>query len=823
MPARRIFLAGLLVLLAGIPVKADTPDLRQWHKLSANGSRVIDIGRGHATFVIRRRARAAKANPLFHGYAYLLSGPVELPANWRHVEITGEWWRLPFKRNCYPELALRVNARYPRFSHGNVIHGAWDTNFIHIGYASWKPKAHYSDKGSGARAMLHGTAAASFPERPRGFMLSLDRGRDGRVSWSFFQRDGRGIWRRLFHVARSGLFEGVGGPKRIFVKVGGWNTWEYPVANSLRVRNLRLEISSWSEPDEGLPGNEELNEQAEQRQRHDLRKQRHDDGMRPRESHRDDGQPGEERMRREERCRAAPFVRNVTRQRDYPGVQAALNAAMPGDRIELGCGTYYGHFIIRRRVTLTSADGRRNAVLDGGGRGVVLRIRADGTVVSRLDVRHSGVKYDPYTTWKLAGIVVQANDVRLQALRAEENGNGISIANVSGVQVLDSQILNNKYAGLVLAGTRHCLVRNNRMQGNETGIDISPYYPGADELSALMLIPPRAGRRYFQALEQINRIMAARVDPAHNHIISNAVLGNGSAGISVGYAHHHRFEHNHVATTGMRRKPARDEAAMKFFMRLGSNLEMDAAGKQSMKQRMNHYAGAGMLFTCFAHDNRILANRVEDNLGHGVILDLVNDDVLKANLIRRNRSGILLVNGTRREQILENRVLNNREMGISIGDYQQLHLSPWPTDNLVARNDIADNGHGDVFADAYDASTTVVTEEQIRELIREAPWPAQAKEAFLRRGRGYRQMLRTHMNQMKPGHNRWDDGALGNHYSVFDEREEGFADDDGDGISERAFIIPGGSAQDHRPLSADYIRQLLPAREGISPAPAKAR
>ncbi len=255
----RLFLAGLFALSAGVASHAYTPDLRHWEKLSANGARVTGRGPGKAVFIIMRKARGPKGDPLGHGYAYVLSGPLELPPDWRRVEISGEWWRMPFKHNAFPELALRIHARYPRFSHGDALMGAQDSNFIHIGYASWKPRVHYSETGDGSRPPLRDSAPAAFPEHPRGFMLTLNRDENGVVSWSFFESDDQGVWRRLFHVARSRLFEGVGGAPRIFVKIGGWNTWEYPVANHLRLRDLRVETFSWPGAGEILPGNYELN------------------------------------------------------------------------------------------------------------------------------------------------------------------------------------------------------------------------------------------------------------------------------------------------------------------------------------------------------------------------------------------------------------------------------------------------------------------------------------------------------------------------------------------------------------------------------------
>lgn len=819
-------LAGLLVLLTGIPSHAEVPDLRQWQKVTAKGSRVTDIGRGKARFVISRRSRGSPDDPLTHGYAYLLSGPVELPDNWRRVEISGEWWRMPFKRNCHPELALRIHARYPRFPHGNVVHGESDSNFIHVGYASWNQKVHYSDMGDGSAPMLTGVLPASFPEQPRGFMLTISREINGIVSWSFYQRDGRGVWRRVFHIGQSGLFDGVTGPPRIFIKIGGWNTWKEPVSNRLQVRNLRIDISSWGEggggpPDNGQQWNEGNYGEGTSGGREGLQQEGQGEfaeGGGESYPPEDGGAMGGERMQRLDHCPDAPFVANVTQGMRYDSLQEALGAAAEGDRLELGCGVYHGHFVIDKRLELTSADGQRSAVLDGDGQGVVLRIKGAGVVVSMLDVRGSGVLEDANAFWQESGILVEADNVRLHSLNVHDNGNGIAVVKASGARIESSRIENNHLAGVTLAGASHTLISNTRVEGNEEGIALIHHYPRARRLTALMLIPQSAGKRHYQAFKEMQAIMEAKTPSAHNRVVNSTIKGNGAFGILVSGAHHTRIENNRIMKTGLLRRPLSDGPDVTVVLeRLKKEPYWDDDERRMMKEEINKYDGSAIYLNGLAHHNEVRFNKIDDNLGHGIVLDLAEDNLVQDNMVTRNRCGILLTSGSKRQKVTGNRVNGNREMGVSIGDYQRLWLTQWPTENLIARNDISGNGRGDVIADVNDASSTQVDEKTMWELIADNPWISGGGADAVRQSRDPATVVRNFIDYMKPGHNRWDDGALGNHYGVFDSRDEGFVDENGDGISEQPFSIPGGTAVDNHPLSEQLINRHLPPAGTIAP------
>jgi hypothetical protein len=87
---------------------------------------------------------------------------------------------------------------------------------------------------------------------------------------------------------------------------------------------------------------------------------------------------------------------------EYPTIQAAVDAAQPGDLVRIGPGTYHEHVVVgpaKRDVVLRGTD-RNRVILDGddGARYVGIAVHADGVAVENLTVRgfaSDGVLFTP--------------------------------------------------------------------------------------------------------------------------------------------------------------------------------------------------------------------------------------------------------------------------------------------------------------------------------------------------------------------------------------------------------------------------------------------
>lgn len=116
-------------------------------------------------------------------------------------------------------------------------------------------------------------------------------------------------------------------------------------------------------------------------------------------------------------------------------LQAQINAAEPGSHISVRAGVYAGPITIDRSITL-QADGE--VVIDGGGRGDVVRIIAENVTFRGFTVRGSGTSIDGEN----AGIVVVAANATIEGNRVEDSLFGISLKSAP-----DSVIRTNSVTG----------------------------------------------------------------------------------------------------------------------------------------------------------------------------------------------------------------------------------------------------------------------------------------------------------------------------------------------------------------------------------------
>jgi len=132
---------------------------------------------------------------------------------------------------------------------------------------------------------------------------------------------------------------------------------------------------------------------------------------------------------------------------DYPTIQEAINAANPGDTIEVAAGTYYEHLTISKPVTLKGARAR-TTIIDGNKTGVVVSITAaaSNAYISGFTIRN-GESYNG----------IELNDP--------------GVKTISGITICDNILINN-YVAIYLSYSTYNAISRNSILSNEYGIQL---------------------------------------------------------------------------------------------------------------------------------------------------------------------------------------------------------------------------------------------------------------------------------------------------------------------------------------------------------------
>ena len=193
-------------------------------------------------------------------------------------------------------------------------------------------------------------------------------------------------------------------------------------------------------------------------------------------------------------------------------LQPWLDTALPGARILLPPGVYQGPAVITKPLTL---EGDSQVVIDAGGHGTVLTVKADRVTLRGLTLRGSGNSHDQLDGGLMAegselliennviedvlfGIslhqttdsLVRGNRIRSRAVDSADRGDGLRlwystynrIENNDIAQIRDVTVTNsphNRFTGNTIRDSRRAfnflfahrsLVDRNRLERNSTGI-----------------------------------------------------------------------------------------------------------------------------------------------------------------------------------------------------------------------------------------------------------------------------------------------------------------------------------------------------------------
>ncbi len=226
----------------------------KWTSICANGSVVkYRYGSEKVQFAIRRLDRGPKSDIDTHGYAYLLSNAITIPKKWKKITFEGRWWQKVFRKSNYEEMLIYVTSRYPIPLHGKKNGNMEARNYIEVGYDTWHKTIRFSRKGKNGTASI-ASMRRSAPLAPVPFRLVIKRleMNGDYIEWEFLEKR-YGKWQSIYREIQKGLFEDTE-MDRIYIKIGGWTTWEYPITSFVEFDSLSCEITG--DEDRGYNGSD---------------------------------------------------------------------------------------------------------------------------------------------------------------------------------------------------------------------------------------------------------------------------------------------------------------------------------------------------------------------------------------------------------------------------------------------------------------------------------------------------------------------------------------------------------------------------------------
>ena len=222
-------------------------DFTTWDSYTANGSEILSVTPSEATFRILRTNTGPKGDPKNQSYAYLISGLISISFDWEKIIIEGTWWKDKKSGENYQEMVFFTFAKEP-----SVIHGSGNTNYIYTIYEDWNKILRCDDVGETPNVRTEKRISREMPITPIRFRLIIQRAIPrGKPMWAYWEEESDGHWEKVYEQECSNMFNDTSRDK-LYFKIGGWTSWEYPVSSILYFKDFRIKVYTPQEIQERL-------------------------------------------------------------------------------------------------------------------------------------------------------------------------------------------------------------------------------------------------------------------------------------------------------------------------------------------------------------------------------------------------------------------------------------------------------------------------------------------------------------------------------------------------------------------------------------------
>jgi nitrous oxidase accessory protein len=354
-------------------------------------------------------------------------------------------------------------------------------------------------------------------------------------------------------------------------------------------------------------------------------------------------------------------------------LQAELRRAAPGATLTVPAGEHPGPFALDRPVTLAGAPG---AVLQGTGKGDVLKIVAPDVTLRGLLIRGTGTSLDQEN----AGITVLADRV-----------------------TIEDCVLEDVLFGVYLKDAEDCVIRRNRIRGMELEL--------ARRGDAIRIW------HSDRCVIEDNEVHDARdvvIWFSGDVRISRNTVRRGRYGLHFMYSDSNHIEDNWL-----------EGNSVGAFLMYSRNLHLERNVFLGNRGPSGYGIGLKDMDGVIAHDNRFLGNRV------GIYLDnspssVDIHDTYERNVLAYNDIGVAFLPAVRRNAFVDNSFLENQEQVAVLGS-GDFHGNDFTVDGRgnfwsdYAGYDLDGDGVGDVPYRAESLFESLVDREKMLRLFLYGP------------------------------------------------------------------------------------------------------
>ncbi|EPJ43453.1 MAG: NosD protein [Osedax symbiont Rs2] len=244
-------------------------------------------------------------------------------------------------------------------------------------------------------------------------------------------------------------------------------------------------------------------------------------------------------------------------------LQQILDKSLPGDKVQLAKGRYFGNFVMPQSIELAGDSG---AIIDSQGAGHALVINAADSYVHHLQLQNWG---SDLTTMDAAIFIAkEATNTRVEQNHISGGGFGIWVDGTRAAKVIGNQIVGNNQLrstdrgnGIHLYNVTSAMVKDNKISSTRDGIYIES--SNKNQLINNQMQDLRYGIHYMYSYHNslinnttINtRTGYALMQSKYLTVVNNRSINDVNYGMLLNYITYSKLQNNHISGVQNRRNP----------------------------------------------------------------------------------------------------------------------------------------------------------------------------------------------------------------------------------------------------------------------------